>query len=74
MKIEKKSVANVTLFEGVPDGTVFKDKNEAICMKFAGSYGKSVLGRNAINLLTGSLYLYGDKEEVEILENAVLMY
>lgn len=43
-------------------------------MKFAGSYGKSVLGRNAINLLTGSLYLYGDKEEVEILENAVLMY
>lgn len=74
MKIEKKSVANIIPFGDVPEGTVFKDKNEAVCMKVAGNYGKSILSRNAIDLETGSLYLYDDKEEVEILKDAVLTY
>lgn len=74
MKIEKKSVANIIPFGDVPEGAVFKDKYEAVCMKVAGNYEKSVLSRNAINLETGSLYLYDDTEEVEVLENAVLTY
>lgn len=74
MKIEKKSVANVVPFENLFEGTVFKDENGAVCMKFAGNYGKAVLSRNAINLETGSLYLYDDADEVEVLENAVLTY
>ena len=40
MKIEKKSVANIIPFRDVPEGTVFEDKNEAVCMKVAGSYGR----------------------------------
>ena len=74
MKIEKKSVANIIPFRDVPEGTVFEDKNEAVCMKVAGSYGRYVMSRNAINLETGNLYLYDDTEEVEVLENAVLTY
>ena len=70
MKLEKRSVTNVISFDDVPEGTAFKDKNEAICMKVAGN----VLCRNAINLETGSLYFYDDKDEVEILEDAVLTY
>lgn len=74
MKIEKKSVANIIPFGDVPEGTVFKDKYEVVCMKVAGNYEKSVLSRNAIDLGTGSLYLYENDEEVEILEDAVLTY
>lgn len=74
MKIEKKYVANIIPFGDVPEGTVFKDKYEAVCMKVAGNYEKSVLSRNAIDLETGSLYLYDDTDEVEVLENAVLTY
>ena len=74
MKIEKKSVANIIPFGDVNEGTVFKDKYEAVCMKVAGNYEKSVLSRNAIDLETGSLYLYEDDEKVEILEDAVLTY
>lgn len=72
MKIEKKSVANIIPFGDVLEGIVFKDENGAVCMKFEAEYGE--LPRNAINLETGSLYLYDDKEEVEILEDAVLTY
>ena len=74
MKIEEKSVANIIPFGDVPEGTVFKDKYEVVCMKVAGNYEKSVLSRNAIDLVTGSLYLYDDDEQVEILKDAVLMY
>lgn len=72
MKIEKKSVANVVPFENLFEGTVFKDENGAVCMKFEAEYEE--LPRNAINLETGSLYLYDDADEVEVLENAVLTY
>ena len=74
MKIEEKSVANIIPFGDVPEGTAFKDKYEVVCMKVAGNYEKSVLSRNAIDLVTGRLYLYDDTEEVEVLENAVLTY
>lgn len=74
MKIEKKYVANIIPFGDVPEGTAFKDKYETVCMKVAGNYEKSVLSRNAIDLETGSFYLYEDDEEVEILEDAVLTY
>ena len=74
MKIEKKSVANIIPFRDVLEGTVFKDKDEVVCMKVADSYGKYVMSCNAINLETGNLYLYDDAEEVEVLENAVLTY
>lgn len=75
MKIEKKSLANVVPFENLFGGVVFKDKNGAVCMKFESNYqGKFDIRRNAINLDTGSLYLYDDDEEVEVLEDAVLTY
>lgn len=74
MKIEKKSVANIIPFGDVPEGTVFKDKDKCVCMKVADNYIKSILSRNAIDLVTGTLYFYDDTEEVEVLENAVLTY
>lgn len=74
MKIEKKDIVNTVPFEDVLAGVVFKDRNGAICMKFGKGYDFSNVSPNAINLDTGSLYLYGEEEEVEILENAVLTY
>lgn len=79
MKIEKKNIINTVPFEDVLAGVVFKDKNGAICMKFGNGYdfsnvSPSNVSPNAINLDTGSLYLYGEEEEVEILEDAVLTY
>lgn len=74
MKIEKKNPKKVVAFGDVLAGTVFRDKNEAVCMKIAGTYGQYILCRNAINLDTGSLYSYDDDEEVEILEDAILTY
>ncbi len=72
MKIEKKSVPNIIPFGDVLEGAVFKDENGAVCMKLEAEYEE--LPRNAVNLETGSLYLYDDKEEVEILKDAVLTY
>lgn len=43
-----------------------------ICIKLEAEYEE--LPRNAVNLNSGSLYLYDGKEEVEVLENAVLTY
>lgn len=43
-----------------------------ICMKLEAEYEE--LSRNAVNLNSGSLYLYDDEEEVEILKDAVLTY
>ena len=79
MKIERKNTINTVPFEDVLAGIVFKDSNGAICMKFGKGYdfsnvSSSNVSPNAINLDTGSLYLYGEEEEVEILEDAVLIY
>lgn len=74
MKIERKNTINTVPFEDVLAGIVFKDSNGAICMKFGKGYDFSNVSPNAINLDTGSLYLYDEEEEVEILEDAVLMY
>lgn len=72
MKIEKKSVPNIIPFGDVLAGTVFKGATGMICMKLEAEYEE--LPRNAVNLNSGSLYLYDDKEEVEVLEDAVLTY
>lgn len=72
MKIEKKFVPNIIPFGDVLEGTVFKDENGAVCMKFEAKYEE--LPRNAVNLETGSLYLYDDADKVEILTDAVLTY
>lgn len=73
MKIEKKNPKKVVAFGDVLAGTVFKRaKTEMVCMKLEAEYEE--LPRNAVNLNSGSLYLYDEKEEVEILEDAVLMY
>lgn len=72
MKIEKKNPKKIVAFENVLAGTVFKGATGMICMKLEAEYEE--LPRNAVNLNSGSLYLYDDKEEVEVLENAVLTY
>lgn len=73
MKIEKKNPKKVVAFGDVLAGTVFKRaKTEMVCMKLEAEYEE--LPRNAINLETGSLYLYDDADKVEVLENAVLTY
>ena len=75
MKIEKKSVANVVLFENVPEGDVFKDENGVIYMKLDIFYRTGSVGYNAINLENGSLVYFGNLDEkVEVLKDAVLTY
>ena len=80
MRIMKENHKNTVTFGDIPAGTVFKSKDETackgedgiICMKLEAEYEE--LPRNAVNLSSGSLYLYDEKEEVEILEDAVLTY
>lgn len=72
MKTEKKNPKKVVSFGDVPAGTAFKGATGMICMKLEAEYEE--LPRNAVNLKSGSLYLYDDKEEVEILKDAILTY
>lgn len=76
MKIEKKSADNIILFEDVPIGTVFKDDEGGIYMKLDSCYmSVSGIRFNAVILGNGSPVYFNDpKEEVEVLENAVLTY
>lgn len=70
MKIERRPT-NLTPFEDIFSGVVFKDEDGAICMKLEKEQNNFY---NAVNLNTGSLYTYKDGCLVEILEDAVLTY
>lgn len=72
MKVEKKNPEKIVAFKDVLAGTVFKGATGMICMKLEAEYEE--LPRNAVNLNSGSLYLYDDDEQVEILKDAVLTY
>ncbi len=76
MKIEEKPpIVNISLFEDVPRGTVFKDEEGTIYMKLDSGYkSPDLVGLyNAVDLKYGILICFNDpNEEVEILKNAIL--
>ena len=71
MNVEKKSLRTWLAFKHIAPGVVFMDDHENVLMKIV---ERPDFLYNAINLETGSLYLYDDADKVEVLGNAVLTY
>lgn len=72
MKIEKQSPELSMPFKEIPPGIVFKDEDNAICIKIEKKQNNFFY--NAVNLETGSLYTYDDNYPIEVLEDATLTY
>lgn len=72
MKIEKRSPELSMPFKEILPGIVFKDEDNAICIKIEKKQNNFFY--NAVNLETGSLYTYDDNYPIEILEDAILTY
>ena len=72
MKIEKRSPELSMPFKEIPPGIVFKDEDNAICIKIEKKQNNFFY--NAVNLETGNLYTYDDNYPIEILEDAILTY